>query len=164
MGKATVFVLTILLGAGLTGTAFADDVVDYTMGYIQINNGDIVTNEGQSFQVVSQFGNRGDQVLRNVAVICSWDSRLGEVGNVYAGPFMTTVKQINAVAGGATINGFVIDDVDLIPGQNCNFSFDVLVEAQRNFVTYLQCWLVSARYVPGQGNPIDHAQVTVTVQ
>jgi|FLYN01.1.fsa_nt_gi hypothetical protein len=126
----------------LTSAAFAQG----NGPYIQINNGDIVTNHGQQPQVVVQFGNRGNAIVENVDVTCVWSGELGFPGAVYPGPF-TFFQTFDAIPldiaefGADLVAGVLIDDVDLIPGQNYNVAFDIHITAPSGTEGFVQCGL-----------------------
>jgi len=138
-------VLMLLVLAGTTQpltTARADESF-----YIQINNGSIVTNREQQPQIVAQFGNRSQQTLYQVVVACFFPTSLGKVTAIYPGPFhYTEVKDFSpytSVNGGNAATdflvGFIIDNVTLIPGQNYNFAFNILVAKDAPPTSYVIC-------------------------
>jgi hypothetical protein len=122
-----------------------------TGGYIQINNGVIVTNPNQHPQVVVQFGNRGNRRIENVAVRCTFDSDLGSLGAVYPGPFISVLSGSNSVSVG------IGDGVDLPPGQNYNVAFNIHITAGSGATGSVSCELLSNSAVIAQ----TQAQVIV---
>lgn len=120
--------------------------------YIQINNGNIVTNQWQQPQVVVQFGNRGSSTISNVDVECQWSYYLGRPGAVYPGPFRY-VQTLNdfggrdvAEFGANIIDAVVIDHVTLIPGQNYNVAYNIYITAPRGTSGSVQCRLFQDYY------------------
>lgn len=104
---------------------------DSRPGYIQINNGTIVTNTGQEAQVVVQFGNTASYTISGY-VACFLDSTyLGYISQTYQGPFpqvavnpyRTEVRFYNTQYGPVMYTGIAVP-----PGQNYNVAF--------NFRTY----------------------------
>jgi hypothetical protein len=116
------------LPAGTAGTAGAQSA---SPGYIQINNGTIVTNLGQRPQVVVQFGNRGSTPIAGYVACFLSSTLVGAVVNPQRGPFpnvsitrdRTWVVFYDTQIGPATY-GIVVP-----PGQNHNVAFEVNVTA-----------------------------------
>lgn len=131
---AFTIMLCMLFLIPVTGLAQAQ-----TSSYIQINNGQIRTHSGQQFQVVTQFGNRSQATIEGAVVACFWAAELGALGRVHAGPFNVTdfiSDGTTSVVGGNIdfteivnedlVYGFVFEGVDLRPGQNYNFAFNIV--------------------------------------
>lgn len=134
--------------------------------YIQINNGTIVTNSGQTFQVVVQFGNQGNANVVGAGVFCVTRESLGSIGSFYKGPFkdvdLTTVAGYRGI--GFSQDGFwsgtsfkINQGLDIKPGQNYNVSFDFKVTAAKGANAFITC---SIRSKSGT----TMAQVPVRVQ
>lgn len=117
-------------------------------GYITIANNIIVTNPGQRPQVVVQFGNRSNTTIENVDLICGWPTGDADLGAVFPGPFDTVSNLVIpnaefAVFGSDPFTGFIIDDVDLIPGQNYNIAFNLEIIAPSGTESFVNCFLFS---------------------
>lgn len=127
-------IMFILFGAALL---LALPTLAQETGYIQINHSTIVTNPGQRPQVVVQFGNRGQTALSGVSITCNWNYDLGTPGRVQKGPFryVRTYNDLDAFGflydaadfGFNSMDGMLIDNVTLIPGQNYNVAFEIRI-------------------------------------
>ncbi len=131
--------------------------------YVKINNGTIVTNPGQSFEVVVQYGNTSGQTVHDVALQCKWPKGLGDLGATQGHAFSTitdkTARGADYVAFGFNrVDGRVVDNVDLIPGQNYNAAFRVHVTAPAGTNGQVACYLTA------DGAMSDAAFATVRVQ
>lgn len=162
MAKRILLVLVILcVLVGAVPSVFA------LHGYIRINNGTIVTNEGQRPQVVVQFGNisADRRTIENVDLYCVWPDGFADLGQVQRGPFNTVVPVVISnnefVEFGASdpLEGFLIDEVDLIPGQNYNVAFNMHIRAARGMQTEIECLLFTNFF-----DLIDRTSATIRVQ
>ncbi len=160
--------LVLALAFQSISTAFALDPY-----YVQINNGTIVTNWGQQPQVVAQFGNTTQTTLYRTIIACYFPQELGTVTAVYAGPFHTdnlsNYSGYNQVVGGGVatgiFNGFIIEVVNLIPGQNYNFSFNIQVADNAPSSSSVTCGLFGSTDPNGGGSgTVSVATVPVQVQ
>lgn len=146
------------LGGGGVAHAAAD-------GYIDIASGEVLTHQGKSIRVDVDFGNAGDEVLENVGVICFWGASLGTRGDIDPGPFDTVDDSVpDAVAGGASVYGMILDDVDVKPGKSYNFRFDIDITAADGWSDEIVCMLGSAASVPGGGELVAVDVVGVEVE
>jgi len=117
--------------------------------YIQINNGTtMVTNTGQTPQLVVQFGNSGSTTVRGVSISCSVPAALGTITGNYPGPFKTVTSSANSIS---------FSSVDLIAGQNYNVSVNFKVSAAKGTTHTVSCSLAS-------GSGSASASATVKVQ
>lgn len=132
-------------------------------GYIQINNGHIVTNPGQPFHLVVQFGNRGQETLEGIYVRCGIRPVIGDVTHIQSGPFtwMSVFDRENVTSilfarnrGAEAPNEYI----ELRPGQNHNVAIRVHTFAESGTEGEIFCSLGATPY----GN--WRTQVTVRVQ
>lgn len=144
-------IFAILLLCAMSGVAYASDE-----GYVQINNNRIVTNRGQRFQVVAQFGNRGQETIHIAWVECSVLTGAQAIGNIYS-QFSNVYK---AQEGDIKIAGGYY--IDLPPGQNYNFSFDVRVD--RNAPSESTAWCNLWGFDGTTWYWLDDAYVDVVIQ
>jgi len=117
--------LIIIIVFALTVAAFAQN----SGANIQINNGSVIeVTDGQSPQIVVQFGNTSDKPLTNVHAVCTIeDGGQGSLtfveNQVYPNALQTYNLTENQISFPAEATG-----IELIAGQNYNVSFNVLVE------------------------------------
>jgi hypothetical protein len=127
-------------------------------GYIQINNGSVIEiPAGQQPQVVVQFGNRGNEPLMGVRVVCTIsESGQGSVSFVEDQIYPHSM-QTYAISG-STIS-FPEDSagIELIAGQNFNVGFNVRVEdtAEVGVIRTVTCELYD------EDGVVDSAEVVI---
>jgi hypothetical protein len=141
--------------------------------YIEINNGIVVTNPGQTPQVTWQIGNRSTTLVENVGVFCDFSGDLGGVAAVYPGPFSSVQAERENGRLLVEVGTRVVldeqgthDNVDLPPGQNYNVSFNLHIQAPSGTQRTGGCSLV--QLVPTEGGYeyviLSTATTTVRVQ
>lgn len=141
----TVFVL--LLGAFGSYAQSTDGL------YIQLNHGNISVTDAETPNIVAQFGNRSQQTLSGVGVVCGWAGNIRGIADDTGfvsqnGPFgepslFTPPNTVGTPFEGLAI--FLWDGrVDLRPGQNFNVSFGIrFVNAVEDGSELLQCFAVT---------------------
>lgn len=103
---------------------------------LRVNN-EIVTNHGQPFHVVVEFGNRTQAMMHDVSLQCVWGDFIGTNVRVFNNPFGaidsfdTSGLQFVRSSNSMSIN----------PGQNYNFSFAVRTTAQAGQSDVMACRL-----------------------
>jgi hypothetical protein len=131
-------------------------------GYIQINNGAIVTNRGQHPQVVVQFGNRGSAPIAGYVACFLSSGSIGRISKPVAGPFphaligpdRTYVMFYQTRIGPATYG------INVAPGQNYNVAFRLKIKAPAGTSGSLLC-----RFHGGYKGPLwDEVTVPIIVQ
>jgi hypothetical protein len=137
--KITIVLLIVMLGVMLAAISVASATPD---AYIKINNGStIVTNKGQTPQIVVQFGNRGQRKLEKVSVICYYSESIGTPATLYPRAMDQGMKLNSFMGGRADVVAF--GTTDLIPGQNYDVAFDLNITASKGAKGTVQCVLLT---------------------
>eukprot|EP00127_Corallochytrium_limacisporum_P005158 Clim_evm64s199 gene=Clim_evmTU64s199 len=121
------YILAVIVAMAGTEAAAARDATPQhdDGGYIQFNGSPYRTNVGQRVHIVTQFGNKGDSVLENVGIECSYPKAMGDTGDIQNHPPFPEVQKSTSFFGGQ--RRVSAKSIDVNPGQNYNFGFQILI-------------------------------------
>lgn len=131
-------------------TGFLDQPVVQDPPYIQINNRNISATRTERPNVTVQLGNRTQETIENVGVVCGWNGDLDGLGLPRNGRFGQATASLMDTTIGTAFEGYNVyvwpNTVTLRPGQNYNVSFRIRFAVEQNFkgeAGNIVCWLTN---------------------
>lgn len=129
-------------------TGFLDVPVQQEPPYVQINNGTLSATVTERPHVTVQLGNRTQETIANVGVVCGWNGLVDGFGTPNGHNFGTASYVPASDTAGTAFAGYNVyvwpNAVTLPVGQNYNLSFQIRFAASPDFTGYagdVICWL-----------------------